>query len=170
MRASDPKGRFSMDYEVLSIRDGISEDLRRPAGQVMHWHRFDPVATEVDPIYDVGDYDGGRRWVMPGFDVPAISAVIFQGQTIQNERGFYQSDIMRATLNVQDVDRLLPGLRSNPDKYYLDRIVFRNEVFTPSRLYLRGHVEQWYTILTLDLLQVNPEELVNDPGFAQYAN
>lgn len=170
MRASSPKGRFTMDYEVDSIRDGIAEDLERPAGQYIHWYRFDPTATEVDPIYGVGDYGGGRRWVLPGFEVPAISAVIYQGQTIQNERGFYQSDIMRATLNVKDVDALLPGLRTTPDVYYLDRVKYQNEIFTPSRLYLRGHVKNYYTVLTLDFLQVNPEELVNDDQFATFAN
>ncbi len=170
MRASQPRGRFSIDYEVRSIRSGISEDLERPAGQEFLWHRWDEPATEVDPIYSVGDYDGGRRWKFPGFIVPAVSAVIFQGQTIQNERGFYQTDIMRATMNVADVDRLLPGLRANPESYHRDRVVYRNEVFTPSRLYLRGHVEDYYTILTMDFLQVNPEELVNDPQFASYAN
>lgn len=170
MRSSAPKGRFSMDYEVDSIRDGIGEDLQRPAGQYIVWHRFDPNATEVDPIYDVGDYDGGRRWKFPGLNVPAVSAVVFQGQTLQNERGFYQSDVLRMTLNVKDVDTFLPGLRATPDVYYLDRIIYQNTIFTNTRLYLRGHVERYYTVLTVDALQVNPEELVNDPQFASYAN
>jgi hypothetical protein len=158
-----------MDYEVLAIRSGISEDLQRPAGQSVHWHRFDSVNTEIDTVYAVGDYDGGRRWVMPGFDIPAISAVIFQGQTVQNERGFYQADIARVTFNVADIDRYLPGLRSAPDTFYRDRVIYQNEIFTISRLYLRGHAEQYYTVLTMDLLQVNPEELVNDPQFQGYA-
>lgn len=170
MRSSEPKGRFTIDYEVGSIRSGMSEDLQRPAGQAVTWHRYDKVNTDVDPVYDVGDYDGGRRWIFPGLTIPAVSAVIYQGQTVQNERGFYQADIARVTFNVADIDRWLPGLRNSPDQYYLDRVVYRNEIFTISRLYLRGHAEWYYTVLTMDLLQVNPEELVNDPQFASYAS
>lgn len=168
MRADHPGGRFTIEYEIDSIRNGITADLRRPVGQSLEWWVYDAAATTVDPIYDVGDSDGGRRWKLP-IQVPAISAVIFQGQTMENERGFYQSDVARFVLNVADVLRVLPDIVYSPDQHIRDRFVYRREVFTPTRFYLRGLVMDEYAVITMDANQVNAEQLVNDPQFLSYA-
>lgn len=169
MRANIPGGRFTIPYEIDSMRSGITSDLRRPVGQWMDWWVYDPDETDIDPIYDVGDYAGGRRWKDP-FPMPAISAVILQGQTVQNERGFYQTDVARFVLNVVDVLKILPGIVYSPDQHIRDRFVYRNEVFTPTRFYMRGLVTDQYTVITMDANQVNPEELINDPQFQSYAD
>ena len=168
MRADQPGGRFTIPYEIDAIRRGITSDLRRPVGQMLDWYVFDPEATEVDDIYDVGASTGGRRWRAP-FPMPAISAVIMQGQTVQNDRGFYQSDVARFVLNVADVLKVLPGIVYASDQHINDRFVYRGEVFTPTRFYFRGLVTDQYTVITMDANQVNPEELVNDLDFLQYA-
>lgn len=169
MRADSPGGRFTIPYEIAAIRQGITSDLRTPVGQWVDWWVFDPEATVVDPIYDVGSYDGGRRWSAP-FPMPAISAVIMQGQTVQNERGFYQTDVARFVLNVADVLKVLPGIVYEPDKHIRDRFIYRGEVFSPTRFYMRGLITDQYTVITMDAAQVNPEELVNDPQFASFAS
>lgn len=170
MRADSPGGRFTIPYEIEAMRAGITADLRRPVGQWMDWWVYDPTETEVDDVYAVGSYDGGgRRWRDP-FPMPAISAVIMQGLTVQNERGFYQSDVARFVLNVADVLRVLPGIVYHPDQHIKDRFVYRDEVFTPTRFYMRGLVTDQYTVITMDANQVNPEELINDPQFQQYAD
>lgn len=169
MRASAPKGRFTTDYELESIHTGIDQDLQRPVGMTLDWYRFDPINTVKDPIYDVGASTGGRRWVFPAMHIPAITAVIHQGMTVQNNRGFYQSDVLRATFNASDIKELLPNLRTDPTPYYLDRVVYLGEVFTVTRIYLRGNVANDWTVMTFDANQVNKEELVNDPQFQGFA-
>ena len=169
MRADNPGGRFTVQYEIDSMRRGITADLRRPVGQVLDWWVYDPEATTVDDIYDVGASTGGRMWLEP-IKVPTISAVILQGQTVQNERGFYQSDVARFVLNVVDVTKILPGLVYESDQHIRDRFVYRGEVFTPTRFYLRGLVTDQYSVITLDANQVHSEELVNDPQFRSYSD
>lgn len=170
MRGSAPKGRFDTPFEMASIHRGISEDLGRPAGQSVQWYRFDAVHTEVDPVYEVGSEEIGRRWKFPPITLPTVSCWIVQGQVVQNDRGYYNSDTLILSVNVKDIDDLLPGLRQQPDPYYNDRIVYNNEVFIPTRLYLRGNIVNDWTMFTINADQVNPEQLVNDPQFSQFAS
>ena len=102
--------------------------------------------------------------------MPVIMAVIYQGVMVENERGFYNTDVLRMTINIRDLERLFPNITIEPDSFLRDRIVYRNEVFIPTRFYPKGLIIDDYTVLTLDANQVNPEELVNDRQFAQYAN
>lgn len=155
---------------MSSIHRGISEDLGRPAGQVVQWHRFDPNHTEVDPVYSVGSETVGRRWKFPPILLPTVACWIVQGQVVQSERGYYNSDTLILSVNVFEVDRMLPGLRHQPDPYYNDRIVHNGEVFIPTRLFLKGNIVSDWTVLTINADQVNPEQLVNDPQFSQYAS
>lgn len=168
MRAKDPGGRFDIPFERNSILKGITQDLRRPVGQSVQWWRWDSTGTAVDDIYDVGSIDEGRKW-FAGFEVPCVNAVIYQGVTLQDSRGFYNTDVLRVTLNMEDVEKLLPDMPITPDDFLRDRLVFRNEVFRPTHFYPRGLITDRYTLFTLDASQVNPEEMVNDQQFLDYA-
>ncbi|CAB4152978.1 hypothetical protein UFOVP621_37 [uncultured Caudovirales phage] len=169
MKAKEPGGRFDLAYERRSILSGITEDLRRPVGQVVDWWLWDPTDTEIDDVYDVGSVDGGRLWYPP-FELPCVNAVIFQGVSMQNERGFYNTDVLRVTINMEDVEKLMPNLPTSTDSFLRDRIVYRGEVFRPTHFYPRGLMKGKYTLFTVDASQVNPEELINDSQFSDYAS
>ena len=177
MRGTKVQGRFTVAYETDSLHRGVTSDLRDPVGVELDWHVWDAeyLASNpddvIDDIYDTSSPEPGkgRRWKSP-FRMPAITAQLFQGAIVENERGFYNTDTLRVVLNVGDVDRLLPNLTSQPDKHIKDRVVFRNQVFVPTRVYPRGHMGYAFAVIAIDLNQVNPEELVNDPQFQAYAN
>jgi hypothetical protein len=184
MRGEIREGRFDINYERGSIISGTSTEMVHTIGTEVQWWIFDPVATHVDPIYDVGSSDpatGGRRWKGP-LIVPTINAFISQGATVQNDRGFYNTDTLHLTINVDVVEDQLSLLGSslatipqlstveiNPDEFLRDRVVFRDEVFTPVRVFPKGIIKDHYTVLSIELNQVNPDELVNDPQFQNYA-
>lgn len=172
MRGTDVQGRFSINLEAGSIWEGIRDELASPVGVEVDWwiwdHNFS-VDEVVDDVYDVSRYDeGGRAWAGP-VRVPVVTAQIFQGSITQNDRGFYNTDTMRVVMNAQDALRLFPNILSDPDAHIKDRIVFRNEVFSPTRVYPRGHMEYKFAVVTIECAQVNSEELVNDPQFQQYS-
>jgi hypothetical protein len=169
MKHTHPNGRFSIKNERDSIVRGITADLEHPVGQHIDWWKFDSITTDVDNIYDVGSVSSGRRWKNP-VRMPVIMAAIYQGVMMENERGFYNTDVLRVTINIRDLEKLFPNIAIEPDSFLRDRIVYRNEVFIPTRFYPRGLILDDYTVLTLDANQVNPEELVNDRQFAQYAS
>ena len=168
------EGRFKIDFETQSMDEGMIDELRLPVGTLVDWWVWSPVAlgdaydSFVDPIYDVSNQGAnlGRRWDEP-FKMPVILAQQVRGQNVMNERGFYTVDTLRLVVAVDDINRLLPGIITNPTAHIKDRVVFQDAVFTPTRVNPRGRYKERYSVVTIDLNQVNPEELVNDPQFNQ---
>lgn len=184
MRGENRQGRFSVDHERQSIISGTTKEIVETVGNKVEWWFFDSENTIVDPIYDVGDSGelGGRKWIGP-LVVPTINSVIEQGVTEQNNRGFYNTDILLLTVNMDVIynggsllgsnEATLPRLsmiETNPDHYLQDRVVYRGEVFSPRKVYPRGLITDKYTLITIQCNQVNSEELVNDLQFQKYAN
>jgi hypothetical protein len=176
MRGANLQGRFNIDYEAKRIYEGIKEDLQHPVGVEVSWFRWneqwaeDNAVTVKDPIYDVSNsgFLKGRRWVVP-FSMPAISAQLVRGSNEMNERGFYVVDTLHISLNVGDVERMVPTMLTDSESHIKDRIVYRGKVFTPTRVLPRGHFGYRWSVVTIECLQVNSDELVNDPQFQYYA-
>lgn len=110
----------------------------------------------------------GRRWMLP-FAMPTLMAQIIRSTNFMNERGYYVTDTLRIVINVGDAERLLPDLLVNPNAHIKDRIVYKNQVFIPTRVLPRGSFGNRYAVITIDCNQMNSEELVNDPQFQKYA-
>jgi len=173
MRASNPGGRFTSDFERNSIASGITSDLTNPVGTTAEWWFFDEADTKVDPIYDVGDSyltgSGGKVWKGP-FKVPAIGSILKQGDTKISQQGFYNADYLHLKLNAIDIEKASPGTMEDPDFQDRSRVVWKGEVFRPYQSQQSGIISENYVLLIVDCVQVMPEEMVNDPQFAQYAN
>lgn len=181
MRGEQRQGRFNIQHERGAIISGTTKEIVRTVGYEIEWWLYDQELSQVDPVYDVGSNLGGRRWDGP-HHIPVVNAAMFQGVTVQSERGFYNTDVLRVTINMDIIDgsslsggesRIIPelsNLPNNPDAYLRDRIVFRNQVFTVKQIFPKGIITDDYTLFTIDCNQVNPEELINDPQFQQYAN
>lgn len=177
MRGNKVQGRFKIDFENKSMEEGMVDELRDPVGTEVDWWTWDPTALAadyedwVDPIYDVSNQEDGkgRRWTEP-FKLPVIMAQQLRGTNVNNERGFYTVDTLRLVVAINDVQRLLPIMVTDPNQHIKDRIVFQGEVFVPTRVLPRGRYANFYSVITIDCNQVNPEELVNDPQFQLYAN
>jgi hypothetical protein len=176
MRGSKIQGRFNLDYETLSIYEGISEDLGGTVGVDVDWWRWqdyyltDNADTIVDDVYDVSSSEvaGGRRWMLP-IKMPVVMAQFVRGTNVMNQRGYYVTDTLRLVINVGDAQRLLPSLVNNPNNHIKDRVLYRNQVFVPTRVLPRGSFGYNWAVITVDCNQVNSEELVNDPQFLKYA-
>ena len=182
MRGENRQGRFSVLAERASFVSGTTVELQKTVGTSVAWWLFDSANTVVDPVYDTGAVSGGRVWKNP-LTIPVVSAQLEQGVTVQSDRGFYNTDRLTLIVNVDVIENSLnfyganannvPELANvelNPDFYLRDRIIFRNEVFTPTRVLPEGIIGSNYTLLRVICEQVNAEELVNDPQFQHYAN
>jgi hypothetical protein len=173
MKAYTPGGKFDADFEQKDIIAGIDADLKNPVGTNALWYIYDPAATQVDPIYDVGadplSYVGGRQWKGP-FSIPVVRALWKQGSVDTSAVGYYNSDNLHLTFNLKDVLAVDPNVVGNPDLQNRGRIVWKNQVYRPSYVQERGIISETYTLLVVDCIQVMPEEMVNDPQFAIYAS
>ena len=181
MRGEQREGRFSVDHERGSIITGTTKEIVRTVGNILEWWLYDQPNSVVDPIYDVGANTGGRRWTGP-YKLPVINASIVHGSSMHDQRGFYNTDVLRITMNMDIIDGsglmggeklAVPELRflpTNPDSFMRDRVVFRKQVFQIKQIEPKGMLNNDYTLFSMDLTQVNSEELVNDPQFAEYAS
>jgi len=183
MRGENKQGRFSIPFERSSFISGTTTELVYTVGTTIQWWEYDETSTVIDPIYDVGSSNGiGRMWKNPPLVIPVVNAHLEQGVTVQSDRGFYNTDQLTLIINVDVLEDHLnfPGanaqnspelanLEINPDSYIRDRIVFRNEVFSPVRVLPEGIIENNYTLLRVQCNQVNAEELVNDSQFKHFA-
>lgn len=173
---TDRNSRFDMEYEAKSMYEGMAEEIGGTVGQEVDWFRWqeyyleENFTTIVDDIYDVSSSVAGqgRRWMLP-FKMPSLMAQFVRGTNVMNERGFYVTDTLRLVLNVGDVQRLLPSIITDSNKHIKDRILYRGQVFVPTRVLPRGSFGYRWSVVTVDCNQVNPEELVNDPQFQRYA-
>ena len=174
MRGNQVQGRFKVEFEHKSIDEGIIDELRDPVGTTVAWWTWDPDALAadydnwVDPIYDVSNQEDGkgRRWNSP-FEMPVVMAQQLRGTNVMNERGYYVTDTLRLVMAVTDVQRLIPGMLTDPNAHIKDRIVFQDGVFVPTRVLPRGRYKNNYAVITVDCNMVNAEELVNDPQFTE---
>ena len=172
MRAHKPGGRFDADFETNSVLAGVDADLKRPVGTQAEWYIWDPTKLVKDPIYDVGqdvsNELGGRAWRGP-FVLPVVRAVIKQVQVKQSAVGYWNSDELHLTLNIEDVEKISPGVIANPDYQNRGRIIWKNQVYRPYGVQERGIIAERFTILSVECIQVMPDEMVNDPQFLEYA-
>lgn len=169
MRHSDQGGRFTVPWEHYDIFKGIDGDLRAEVGQHVQWVVYDPEASESDVIYDVGSKPVGRVWRDP-VRVPAYAAIVYQGVSLHNERGFYNTDLLRVSVAADVMDQLLPDLPWEPDQHIKDRILYRGHIFIPTQINLRGILRDTHTIVTVEANQINEEEHVNDPVLIEWAH
>lgn len=178
MRGSKLEGRFSIDYESKRMQEGIAEDLGAMVGVEVDWYTWEEYFIDtnytavVDDTYDVSNsitVNGGRRWAKP-VKLPAVMAQFIRGTNVMNERGYYVTDTLRLVLNVGDVERLLPDILNNPSDHIKDRILYKGELFVPTRVLPRGAYGYRWSVVTIDCNQVNGEELVNDPQFLGLAS
>lgn len=171
MRQRNSGGRFNQRFDLENIFEGMSDDLQGYEGQVILWYSFDLATSHIDPIYDVGDSgaDGGRSWKAP-FAIPVLSVIRTEGAEESEEQGLYSSDSLHLVISYDQAGKVgLTDIDHRSDDYLNDRFVWNDTVYTPTKIQARGLVRHQYTVIGIDALQVNPEELINDPRFALYA-
>lgn len=157
---------FTEKYEHSSSNEGIQLDLETPAGTVVLWYRWNPTSP-TDDVYDIGQ---GRDWHDP-FELHVIAASRFEGGETNMDLGAYSTDTLHLTVRADEADTKLPGLEHPQTNEYLkDRVVYDGTVFTVERVAAHGHFHDWEAVFGIDLSEVDPDMLVNDPDFAQYAS
>lgn len=177
MRGEIHEGRFDINHETESMYEGMAEDLQKMAGfQVdwFHWdenYALDPDHDFIDPIYDVGSdvEDEGKLWKQP-FKLKCLSLHLVRGGNVVNDRGFYSTDTMSITVNAGEIRTKIPEiLRNEPNQYMKDRVVYRGQVFYPVRINPKGAFRHRWAVVSIDFMELNSEELVNERQFLLYA-
>jgi hypothetical protein len=162
---------FDGRYEFQSIERGMDRDMGATVGQNAFWYIWDAADTDVDPVYDTGENDNalaGRRWYSP-IPVTVLNTIRTEGAKQWGD-GLYTADTVHLILSSNSAQRnAMPDLVRSWRDHLKDRIVFHGLVFTPTRIELLCLIEDSYTVIGVDAVQVNPEELVDDIDFRRYS-
>jgi len=178
MRNHEPGGRFSTEYELNQIAEGITWDATNPFGTIADLWKFDAASSVKDPIYDVEPYSNvgaGRVWDGP-YHLAVISASQDMGAAPVTERGFYSVDNLELIVNSDDLYKIWPELflyrgfvRPTFPEMDRSRIVWKSQVYRPVKSQLQGYIDDRGTTIKLSCIQVMPDELVNDAQFQEFA-
>ena len=175
MRAFQPGGRFSIDFELNEVGDGITWDSTNPYGTHAEWWEYDMDNSTYDPVYDVETIAGGRLWKGPK-TLHIVSADLNMGQSPMDQRGFYAADTLSLTVNIDDMYKVSPQLFDARGKFRARlqeanryRCVWKGQVFRPYHTQPDGYIDDRGTLIGLKLIQLMPDELVNDEQFQDYA-
>lgn len=156
--------RFSVESELNRIDSGLVNDAQKEWGTHVLWYRFDPDATEVDDLYDVG---AARRW-HPPLRIPVLWVVREEARDTFREEGKYGADqlqIAMAKTVFRDKLHWL-DLKHDVETRWDDRVKFEGVVFRVVSFQLMGQLLDRDTILGLDLRKVRADQYFFDPDFA----
>lgn len=167
-RGNWKRGRFGVGFETRSIADALRA-WQSQVGDQVGYYRFLRELSEVDPVYDEGT-GAGKQYLGP-IVVPVLHVVHTQGDNRGGGAvGFYSSDTLQATAAFRQFTRTglsVPDLRD--ERYLKDRLVYDGKVFRVTRILSLGQVQRADLILGIEALQVNADELADDPQFAAWS-
>jgi hypothetical protein len=162
------KGKFNSDFETAKTFSGL-EGWRTVYGDILLYYRFDPVNSVTDPIYDEAGVTGGRAYLAP-IAVPVLHVTHIQGENEYGQYGLYYNDTLDATISFAAFTGA--GLRMvdiEEGTYLNDRVVYNHKVFRVYQLQSRGKIQERSLIIALHGTQLKPDELVDDPQFAEWS-
>ena len=161
------RGRFSSDFETNQINEGMRGYQSAQTYDEVQYYRFSHRLSEMGDVYDEGV--GVGKVYRPPVTVPVLHAIHDEGANEDLDTGFYFNDDLHITASFDQLFRtglVFQDIRTN--KYLKDRIVYDTRVFKVTNIEILGQVRERDVIVSIQATQVKPDELVNDPQFAEF--
>lgn len=160
-------GRFNSDYETNRIFTAM-EGWRKSFGDVLRYYRYDSSNSQMDPVYDeaVGN---GRAYLAP-IAVPCQHVTHVPGENEYGEYGMYHNDSLSAYISFSAFTGVGLTYADIENGTYLDdRVLYDRKIFRVTQLLVQGQIQQRDIIIMLRGSQMKPDELVDDPMFADWS-
>jgi hypothetical protein len=163
------RGRFDSDFETNEINHALRGHQNAQVGDSVEYFRIDRASSEMDDVYDEG-WGVGKKY-RPAVNLPALHVTHDEGEHQTTDSGFYFNDniyvtasfdqVMRTGLTLQDIEH---------ESYLKDRLIYDRRVFRVTQIHVLGQIRTRDVIVSIEGTMVKPDELVNDPQFAEYAD
>lgn len=161
------RGRFSVDYETNSIRNGLV-GWQRNVGDTILYYRYDGPNSYIHPVYDE-PIETGLAWKAP-INMPVIHVVHFENERDIQAEGEYSNDTATVTAAYEMLRRAgLSHLDVSTLNYLNDRFIYDDKVFKVLQISVLGQINARDVIASIEATQVKPDELVASTVFAKYA-
>lgn len=161
------KGRFNADFETNRIFTAM-EGWRHSFGDVLRYYRYNSSASVMDPVYDEAS-GTGRAYFAP-IALPAQHVIHVQGANEYGEYGMYYNDTLTSFISFAAFTGV--GLKYadiETGNYLDDRVLYDRKVFRVTQLITQGQIQQRDILVLLRASQMKPDELVDDPEFANWS-
>lgn len=138
-------------------------------GDFIRYYHLNPAMSQFDDVY--GEAIGPGRVYYPIVSLPCIHVTHVRGENQWGELGFYYNDSLNAVLAYKVFEESgLPFADIDTGMYENDRIIYDQKVFRITMFAVRGQIQQRDTIISIDATQMKPDELHDDPQFAQWSD
>lgn len=163
-------GRFHVDYETNEIYKGL-RGWQREVGDYVSYYRFAYDQSYVDPTYGEATGPNGRTYFGP-INTPALHVLHTESGISEMPEGFETSlDRIHVTASFDMVRRIgLTKMDIQTESYLKDRLVYDNMAFRIQNIQILGQIQRRDIIVTIDGVQLKPEDMVNDIQFAAFTN
>lgn len=163
------RGRFDTDFEVNEYAHGLRGYQGSQIKDYVDYFRFYPEVTEIDDVFDEG-FGAGKRF-HPVNTLPAIHVTSSEGPNDISDTGFYFNDTLYVTTSWELFNRVGYTFADiNHEIYMKDRIAYNARLYRVTAIQVTGQVEKRDIMLSIEATQIKPDELSNDPQFAEYAD
>lgn len=144
------------------------EGWRRSYGDTLRYYRYNSALSQMDPVYD--EAVGAGRAYFPPFAVPVQHVTHVQGQNEYGEYGMYYNDMLTAYISFAAFTGVgLSYADIETGNYLDDRVLYDRKIFRVVQLITQGQIQQRDILVLLRGVQLKPDELVDDPEFADWS-
>lgn len=164
------RGRFDTRYEVNQIELATKGYQGSEISDSVEYFRYDQVDSVSNDIFDEG-FGVGLKF-HPSVNIPALHVTHNEGvqEHGEDESGFYFGDTLYVT-TTYDIFTRTGMLQTDVhhERYLKDRILYDGIIFRVESIQILGQISERDVIVSMEGSQVKPDEMANDPQFAQYA-
>lgn len=166
-RADWKRGRFGVNTETTLIHRALRGWQARTGDSVTYF-RFQHGESEMHDVYDEAT-GAGRvfygRWQLPALHVTHVESA----NTDPRDSGLYVTDTLRVVLEYDQLVKFgLTEMDIKHGSFQRDRIAYDNALYAVQRVNVLGQIRRRDIVVAIEADQIQNDELVNDPQFAQY--
>jgi hypothetical protein len=165
-RADWKRGRFSAEVETQEISEGL-RGYQPAFGDHIDYFRFSHGKSKKHSVYDEA-VEVGRQFA-GSVDVPVLDVRHGMGDVQGQQDGFYTVDSLQVSASFRQLSRTgLTEIDLRTNNYLRDRIAYDGRLFRVREMRVLGQIQRSDVVVEMSAVQLKPDELVNDPQFAQY--
>lgn len=164
-RADWKRGRWNVNTETTLLHRGLRAWQRGSGDSVVYWRLEQSV---VHDVYD--EATGSGKGYYGPWTLPVLHATHVESATEQpHDGGMYVVDRLDVVAEWDQLARVgMTRTDLEHGRYQRDRLAYDNLLWRIDQARVLGQVRRRDTVVALSCTRLMPDELVNDPIFANY--
>jgi hypothetical protein len=160
-------GRFNANYETTEMMASL-RGRQHETGEMVQYYRYSHTDPAGEDLYDEATGQG-KTFIGP-YRIPALHVIHSQGAAQDTPQGLYTVDNISLTCSFDSLRKMgFTDQDIDHGKYLVDRLVYDSSVFRVTSIAALGQIQNRDVIVSIECVQMKPDELVNDVQFAHWS-